>query len=338
VPEQSATALHAALKAALARLRAAEADAVGCFAEILRRKLYRERGYSSIHAYAEAELGFSANKTWQFIRLAEALESLPAVKASVASGELSWTKARTLARVATPRSEAAWLRTATSGSNRELELAVKMARGAKSTAAQPELLAAEPGPSLPAPPVQVSFTLSAEQHALLEAMLESLRKAGDQRPRAELLLEAFAALAAASTDGETATDSVALSRGKAKAARKLAAPPYQIVIYRCAACGGAKLPDGRPLAPAAAAAAACDARELRPGQPNRASIPPAMRRAVLARDGHRCAAPGCRNTHFLEVHHRRPRELGGSNAAENLVTLCGACHRLAHEQGNVLRL
>ncbi len=327
MPEQSATALHVALKAALARLRAAEADAVGCFAEILCRKLYRELGYSSIHAYAEVELGFSANKTWQFMRLAEALEALPAVKASLAAGELSWTKARTLARVATPQSERSWVEAAKQASNRQLEQAVKVARASRpADLAQPSMLAETPPSRLPAPPVQVSFTLSPEQHAQLEAMLERLRKAGDQRPRAELLLVAFAALAAD------------LSRDKSRAARNQAAPPYQIVIYRCEECGRAKLPDGRALAPAAAAAAACDCREHAPGRPNRASVPPAQRRAVLTRDGHRCAGLGCENTHFLEIHHRRPREQGGGNAADNLVTLCSACHRLAHQQGNVLRL
>jgi len=68
------------------------------------------------------------------------------------------------------------------------------------------------------------------------------------------------------------------------------------------------------------------------GQRNRATIPPKVRIAVLARDRHRCATPGCGAAHFLEVHHVVPRGLGGSNRADNLVTLCSRCHRFAHEQ------
>jgi 5-methylcytosine-specific restriction endonuclease McrA len=82
-----------------------------------------------------------------------------------------------------------------------------------------------------------------------------------------------------------------------------------------------------------AAQAACDCRTQREGEPNRAAIPPALRRQVLARDGHRCQAPGCRSTRFLEVHHREPRRRGGRNSAANLITLCAACHRLSHEGG-----
>jgi hypothetical protein len=106
-----------------------------------------------------------------------------------------------------------------------------------------------------------------------------------------------------------------------------------VVIYRCEDCGAARLPGGRPVALAVAAQAACDCREQRDGEPNRATIPPSLRRQVLARDGHRCQAPGCRATRFLEVHHREPRRQGGRNSAANLVTLCAACHRLLHEGG-----
>jgi 5-methylcytosine-specific restriction endonuclease McrA len=66
------------------------------------------------------------------------------------------------------------------------------------------------------------------------------------------------------------------------------------------------------------------------GRPNRATIKPSVRAAVLSRDRHRCATPGCRSAHFLEVHHITPRSQGGSNRAENLVTLCSRCHQFAH--------
>ena len=64
---------------ALTELRRAEKNAILWFAEIMRRKLYREIGYSSVHTYAREALGFSKVKTSQFIRLAESLEELPAL-------------------------------------------------------------------------------------------------------------------------------------------------------------------------------------------------------------------------------------------------------------------
>ncbi len=63
---------------------------------------------------------------------------------------------------------------------------------------------------------------------------------------------------------------------------------------------------------------------------NRNATPPATREKTLARDGHRCRTPGCSATHFLELHHVIPRERGGSNKLENLLTLCSRCHRFLH--------
>lgn len=61
------------------------------------------------------------------------------------------------------------------------------------------------------------------------------------------------------------------------------------------------------------------------------TIPPATRRAVLHRDGLRCVVPGCRCRLWLDLHHLKPRSLGGSHEPDNLVTLCPLHHRLAHE-------
>ncbi len=323
VPNLPAAAVDARLRAAVAELRRAEQNAVLWFAELMRRRLYRDCGYSSIHAYAEAMLGFGQAKTYQFIRLAESLDGLPQLRASVEAGEMPWTKARSVAAVATPRSEDQWIALAKTSSARQLEERIRESRSeARRDRGQGDLMAPAPGPipaqapiPAPAPKVQISFTLEPEQHARWLAIVERLRKQGHAESKDELLLAAFAALT------------------EAECTRVQNEPPYQVVIYRCEECGAARLPDGRPLAPAVAAQAACDCRTQREGAPNRASIPPGLRRQVLARDGHRCQAPGCRATRFLEVHHRDPRRRGGRNSAANLITLCAACHRLLHERG-----
>jgi hypothetical protein len=46
--------------------------------------------------------------------------------------------------------------------------------------------------------------------------------------------------------------------------------------------------------------------EVRPSRA-RQSVPPALRRAVLTRDRHRCTAPGCTHATFVDVHHVLPR-------------------------------
>lgn len=54
-----------------------------------------------------------------------------------------------------------------------------------------------------------------------------------------------------------------------------------------------------------------------------------QRRAVIARQGGTCAAPGCRNTH-LEIHHTIWWSLGGRTDLDLLIGLCVRCHHLIH--------
>jgi hypothetical protein len=110
--------------------------------------------------------------------------------------------------------------------------------------------------------------------------------------------------------------------------------PFQIHVHRCPNCDKMEI-GGRALSGADRARITCDAAMCVPGQRNTTTIPPRVRREVLARDRHRCRAPGCARTRFLEVHHLVPRRQGGTNEPANLVTLCAACHRLWHERGGV---
>ena len=54
----------------------------------------------------------------------------------------------------------------------------------------------------------------------------------------------------------------------------------------------------------------------------------AVRKVVLARDNFKCAE--CGVAEELHVHHLVPRHLGGDDAANNLITLCSACHAVRH--------
>jgi len=58
--------------------------------------------------------------------------------------------------------------------------------------------------------------------------------------------------------------------------------------------------------------------------------------AVFERDGWRCTAPGCTSHRNLHQHHVVFRSAGGSNAPENLTTLC-AWHHLRGVHGGLLR-
>jgi hypothetical protein len=61
-------------------------------------------------------------------------------------------------------------------------------------------------------------------------------------------------------------------------------------------------------------------------------IPPAMRRALRARD-EGCRFPGCTNKYFIDGHHIEHWADGGETSLDNLVQLCRHHHRLVHEGG-----
>jgi 5-methylcytosine-specific restriction endonuclease McrA len=64
------------------------------------------------------------------------------------------------------------------------------------------------------------------------------------------------------------------------------------------------------------------------------SIPPALRRAILHRDGNRCAADGCDSRNRLQTHHLTPWSEGGATDPDNLITLCWYHHHIViHQQG-----
>jgi hypothetical protein len=74
-----------------------------------------------------------------------------------------------------------------------------------------------------------------------------------------------------------------------------------------------------------------DGTALDVGRKTRA-IPPAMRRALRARD-QGCRFPGCTNTRFVDAHHVKHWVNGGETKLSNLIELCRRHHRFVHEHG-----
>ena len=329
IPDQPPVQVHASLRSSLVALDEAHQCSVLWFGEVMRRKLFRDLGHSSINQYAVQELGFSKSRTDDFIRLARQLDNLPIVREAVASGELGYTKAREIISVATPETQDEWLKAA-KGTRKDLINEVKkVKRAAKVDPGQGELLPSSPTVVAPRElPVRFQVDLTPEQEARRAAMVERLHKLGGvPTDRAELMLEAMAAL----------LETKELQGQKCPRGHLASRPPVQIHVHENAATGRMTVQSDageRELSKADSERMHCDAAVCEQGGRNTTTIPPHVRREVLARDKHQCQAPGCGRTRFLEVHHVKPRNQGGSNESENLMTLCASCHRLWHERGS----
>ena len=171
-------------------------------------------------------------------------------------------------------------------------------------------------PPAPSPKkLVISYALTPEQYA----RWERLSAAQGAESKEERLLAGLAARGAG-TEGN--------------------GPEFLIVISECPHCQAAELVTSRgrfPVEQPLLLAAHCDAVVQDIDGTRRATIPPRLRRRVLARDGHVCQGPGCRHTQHLEIHHRLPRAQGGKSVIENLLTLCGRCHRELHRREEELR-
>jgi Domain of unknown function (DUF222)/HNH endonuclease len=279
----------------------------------------------------------------EHVRVARCLGELPLIHAAFAHGELSYAKVRALTRVADAGSEEELLELARHMTASQLERAVRAYR--QVTAREADALHAfayvgytwEEDGSL-----VLRARLAPEEGALFVRALEAARdrlqerawseERGSAEPRRLTSAEAFVALAETALAGE--------------AAGRTGGERYQVVVHVDADEGASVLEDGPALAPETAERLACDASLVeiveRDGVPlsvgrKRRTVPPAIRRALQARDG-RCCFPGCENKRFLHAHHIRHWAQGGETRLDNLVLLCPRHHRFVHEAGYSIRM
>ena len=310
-----AHALHQQILDALRVQRSTELTLARLLRSMADERLYEMFGYGSVRDYAERALDLDARRTRELLLLGKRLPDLPGVEAALEAGELSWSKAREIARVATGETEGAWIERARACSVRVVEQEVAAARrGDAPPDGEPE---APVGPARR----RVVFDMESEEAEKLRAALAVFRaRAGSEV--AELGDGAIVAILAQRYLHDDDDAAVSAER-------------YAVVIQRCPDCARA---DGHnaEVRDTLVAEACCDAVHVdaRPG-PNEGrrtrAIPPRVRRRVLARDAHRCVVPGCTNRLWLDLHHLRPFAAGGDHGQDNLVTLCTAHHRLHHE-------
>ena len=100
--------LHDHLRAARRAHQQAEYTLAVLLFELKTTRRYTERGHTSVVDYAQAELDLTVRQTHDLVLIGQCMRTLPALVEAFADGRLSATKAREVARIATPATDAAW--------------------------------------------------------------------------------------------------------------------------------------------------------------------------------------------------------------------------------------
>jgi hypothetical protein len=311
-------------------------------------------------------IGLAPGAAREKVRVARALGKFPAIDQAIASGRLSYAKARALTRVATATNETRLVEIALVATGAQLERMCRRFRRLIDDGAIPGMEPA-PDPSCDARGVRVRTTDAG--HMRIEVTLDpsdaALVLAAIDRVRNELR----------AVTGSTRGVSAETRKHPAEAPpipgrldglivmaeRTLAPAPriegndnggdhhlHQVVVHLDQAVLGpdgareAYLDDGTRVSAETFRRVTCDSalvgvatgqdgKLLDVGRKTRA-VSAALRRTLWSRD-RGCRFPMCSNRRFVHAHHVEHWARGGRTSLDNLVLLCGFHHRLLHEGG-----
>jgi hypothetical protein len=339
---------------------AAHLDAATARLLELIREFDARGGWSGCRSCAEWltwRVGLGPGAAREKVRVARALGGLPCLAQALARGELSYSKVRALTRVATPETEVKLLAVGQSGTAAHVEKIVQGWRQMDRQAEAEETATRHASRGLQVYPgedgmVVIRGRLEPEAGALVLRALEAARETLYQRARGPATAADPADPAAEPpTVAQQQADALALLAETALHHRLDPGAPgerYQVVVHVDAAVladpdqpGQSVLEDGWRVPAGTSQRLACDAsrvvmrhdaegRITEVGARTR-TIPPALRRALQARD-RGCCFPGC-GSRVAQGHHLRHWAAGGPTTLANLCLLCRRHHRAVHEEG-----
>ena len=323
---------------------------------VLVREFDLRRGWRAYHfnncaEWLNMKCGIAPGTAREKIRVANALFDLPLTSGAMQSGQLSYSKARALTRIATPTNEQGLLDYAIPATAQQVDDRCRQLRNVQRDQSRED-----------AARLHKQRYLSRSYHGdgSLTISVELPRESG------ELVMKALEmALASMASDGcelhgddemvdemedetlhqKQADALVEVARGYLSGdgnKTNCTADHYQVVVHV-----DEEVLRGEPdqnsksdLPIETVRRLCCDASvtpivEDSDGNPAHVGrkyrvVQPALRRALLARD-RSCRYPGCTHEKWLDAHHVVHWADGGETSLENMLMLCSEHHRLLHE-------
>ena len=331
-----------------------EVERLRRLAEIDRRRLFERDGHLSAASWLAVQHRMAWGTARYQVRIGRALEEMPSTRAALEAGEVSLAAGRLLATAhdvdpdAFARSEEQLVDAARRHSIQDLTKVVGFWRERAEHERSPDR--------------EGSLRSRRAFHASV-TFLGMVRVDGELDPETgETLLTALGAVQAAEARSRGLDDDRTPPQRRADALGEICRQwldgadrpvvggerPHltvtvaaQALSERSAEAG--ELDHAGPVSHEIARRVACDASVMRVVMAGRsepldvgrrtALISPALRRAVIARDGH-CRFPGCDRPHtWCDAHHVEHWAEGGPTALPNLLLLCRRHHRMVHRPG-----
>jgi hypothetical protein len=339
------------------RINAANHQFLVLIAEFDRRNGWAQDGMQSCAHWLNWKCGIAIGAAREKVRVARALENLPRVAAAMASGQLSYSKAREITRIGNEHNEDALLAIAEHGTAAHVERLVRAYRSCQ----EAEQLSREQRQQQNR---RVSFRYDDDGSLILTCHLPA--EAGARVMKAlDVAVDALPVYAAdvpAGTPKQVvpysqrradALDAIAESFLAHKMVESPGADRHEIVVHvaaetlRSGVSGCCEIEHGPAIAAETARRFACDASlyaviEDADGEPMNVgrktrNISAPLRRLLVARDKG-CRFPGCSQARYLDAHHIKHWANGGETRPSNLVSLCRFHHRAVHEGGFKVRV
>jgi hypothetical protein len=307
-----ADAIHSRAIEVSTRYKRAEAELLDIIQRVEDHRVFIERGHTSLFSYVVSELGLSESVALCLITVARKARMVPELKAELQKGAITISNARRIAAVITPENQSEWLMKASALTSRQLEKEIVQVRPAEATPERASYVA----------PDRIKLQLGLSERDMLE-----LRRVQDvmsqSRRRAVSLEEAVRTMSA-----EYLRRHDPVEKAKRSVVRRGAGPGIAQVTL--AAQTQAQTETGTKN-PTVAVKTLVTKRVVGQREP----IPAWILHQVNLRDQRRCThvlpdGRRCNQARWIEIHHKIPVSQGGSNALENLITLCSAHHKYAH--------
>ncbi len=325
------------------QLNCAEYELLVMVREFDIRQGWKPYHFNNCAEWLDMKCGITYDTAREKVRVARALFDLPEISAAFESGELSYSKARALTRLATTENEKELLNYAIPATARQVEEHCRKLRNVQRSESTADVNRIH---------AQRYLSRNCHNDGSMTISIELTREAGD------LVMKAIERAAAQLERNSSDLNSEHLMAQQADALVSIAqaylagndskptstADHYQVMVHVDEAAlreqPGANSKSDLPLE--SVRRLCCDSsitpvtkdengNPLNVGRKHR-MVQPALKRALLARDKC-CRYPGCTHDKWLDAHHVMHWIDGGNTSLDNTLLLCSRHHRLLHEGG-----